>query len=166
MAENTPPRLNARKIYLKDASFESPVSPGVFLQQNIQPNIDLNINVVHQQIDEEGKYFEVTLQVTSTATQDKSTMFLVEIHQAGIFEINADDETQRNLLIEVGCPHMLLPFAREELASLVTKGGFPQLLINPINFEAVYKQKLAAAESKEDEETEGPIESEGPRTIQ
>ena len=145
MAENTPPRLSARKVYLKDASFESPGSPGVFLQSNIQPDIDLNINVNHQQIDEEGKYFEVTLQVTSTATQDDTTMFLAEVLQAGIFEINADEDSHKELLLQVGCPNMLLPFAREELASLVSKGGFPQLLISPINFEAVYRQKLAAA---------------------
>ena len=149
MAENNPPRLSARKIYLKDASFESPGSPAVFLQSNIQPDIDLNINVNHQQIDEEGKYFEVILQVTSTATQDETTMFLAEVLQAGIFEINADDDTQKELLIQVGCPNMLLPFAREELASLVSKGGFPQLLISPINFEAVYRQKLAAASEGE-----------------
>ncbi len=153
MAENNPPRLSARKVYLKDASFESPGSPGVFLQNNIQPDIDLNINVNHQQIDEEGKYFEVTLQVTSTATQDDNTMFLAEVLQAGIFEINADEDTHRELLLQVGCPNMLLPFAREELASLVSKGGFPQLLISPINFEAVYRQKLAAASGDEEAPT-------------
>ena len=153
MAENNPPRLSARKVYLKDASFESPGSPGVFLQSNIQPDIDLNINVNHQKIDEEGKYFEVTLQVTSTATQDDATMFLAEVVQAGIFEINAEEDTHKELLLQVGCPNMLLPFAREELASLVSKGGFPQLLISPINFEAVYRQKLAAASGDEESPT-------------
>mgnify|MGYP001544768451 FL=1 len=149
MAENNPPRLSARKIYLKDASFESPASPGIFLQSNLQPDIELNINVTHQQIDEEGKYFEVSLQVTSTAIQEEQTLFLAEIQQAGIFEINADDDKQKELLLQVGCPHMLLPFAREELASLVSKGGYPQLLMNPINFESVYRQKLASQETEE-----------------
>ncbi len=153
MAENASPRLGARKIYLKDASFESPGSPRVFLNTNLKPDIDLNINVSFQQIDEEARYFEVTLEVTTTATQDGANLFLAEIHQSGIFEINAEDDEHRNLIIQVACPNMLLPFAREELAGLVSKGGFPQLLINPINFEAIYRQKMAAAETGEGEES-------------
>ncbi len=144
MAEKKPPRLNVRKIYLKDASFESPGSPGIFLQTSTQPQIDLSIDVSHQQIDEDGKYYEVTLQVTTTAAKDEQTLFLAEIHQAGIFEINADDDGHLELLLRVGCPNMLLPFAREEISSLVTKGGFPQLLIAPINFESVLRQEHAA----------------------
>lgn len=144
MAEKKPPRLNVRKIYLKDASFESPGSPGIFLQAAMQPHIDLSIDVSHRQIDDDGKFYEVTLQVTTTATKDEQTLFLAEIHQAGIFEINADDDDHQELLLRVGCPNMLLPFAREEISNLVTKGGFPQLLIAPINFESVYRQERAA----------------------
>lgn len=148
MPEKKPPRLNVRKIYLKDASFESPDSPGVFLQSPLQPNIEMSINVQHQQVDEDGHYFNVTLQVTTTATKDDKTMFIAEIHQAGIFEINADDEEHLELLLRVGCPNMLLPFAREEISSLVIKGGFPQLLIAPINFESIYRQEREAMADK------------------
>ena len=134
MSDATPPRLNPRKIYLKDASFESPASPKIFLRTEMKPDIDLNINVKFSQIDDNAEYFEVVLQVTATATQNGESMFLAEIHQAGVFEITAEDEEHRALLIQIGCPNMLLPFAREELASMVSKGGFPQVLMNPVNF--------------------------------
>ena len=147
MSEEQPPKLNAKKIYVKDLSFESPGSPGVFLQQTLQPEIEMNLNIEHTQIDKDGSFFEVVLQVTATATQDEKTMFLAEVKQAGVFEIHAEDDTNRELLLQIGCPHMLLPFAREELASVVAKGGFPQLLIAPINFEPIYRQNKANREA-------------------
>ncbi len=143
MAENNTSTLNPKKIYLKDASFESPGSPNVFLQGQAQPDIDMNIDVSHTAINEENTFFDVVLQVTTTASQDSSPMFIAEIKQAGVFEIQAEDDNHREIILNIACPNMLLPFAREELASLVSKGGFPQLLIQPINFESIYRQRLA-----------------------
>ena len=149
MSDTAPPRLNPKKIYLKDASFESPGSPNIFLQADLKPDIELNLNVDSNRIDPDAKYFEVVLSVTATATQNEESMFLAEIQQAGVFEINADNDEHLELLIQVACPNMLLPFAREELASLISKGGFPQVLINPINFESIFrKQKAEAAEAE------------------
>jgi len=145
MSDAPLPRLNPKKIYLKDASFESPASPNVFLQTNLKPDIDLNLNVEFNQIDENAQYFEVILQVTATATQDGESLFLAEIHQAGVFDINADSDEHKEMLIQIGCPNMLLPFAREELANIVSKGGFPQVLMNPINFESIYRKQKAEA---------------------
>lgn len=142
MSDIIHPHLTPKKIYLKDASFESPGSPGVFQQATINPEIEMNLDISNTAIDDDGKYFEVVLQVTATATQDGASVFLVEVRQAGVFEITADDDKQKELLVQIGCPHMLLPFAREEIASLVSKGGFPQMLISPVNFEGVYRKKL------------------------
>ena len=142
--ENTAPapRLNARKIYVKDLSFESPGSPTAFLNQNTQPQIEINIEINFHQVDQDGKFYEVVLKVTTTAKQEEASLFLVEIQQAGIFEINAESDEQKGLMLNVAAPHLLLPFAREELSSIVSKGGYPQLLLNPMNFESMYRQKL------------------------
>jgi len=148
MAENNTSTLNPKKIYLKDASFESPGSPNVFLQGQAQPDIDMNIDVGYTAIEGGEGFFDVTLQVTTTAKQNGSAMFIAEIKQAGVFEIKAEDDNHRDIILNIACPNMLLPFAREELASLVSKGGFPQLLIQPINFESIYRQRLAQAQKE------------------
>ena len=142
MTEKKSPRLTPKKIYLKDASFESPGAPDIFIKSSITPEIEMNLNISHTSVDESGQHFEVVLQVTVTATFEGKNVFLVEVQQAGLFDIIAADEKQREILIQIGCPHTLLPFAREELASLVSKGGYQQMLIAPVNFEAIYRQKL------------------------
>ena len=142
MTDKKPPRLTPKKIYLKDASFESPGAPDIFLKSSITPEIEMNLNVTHKSLDESGEHFEVVLQVTATANFEGKSVFLVEVQQAGLFDIKADDDKQREMLIQIGCPHTLLPFAREELSNLVSKGGYQQMLIAPVNFEAIYRQKL------------------------
>lgn len=142
MTEKKPARLTPKKIYLKDASFESPGTPNIFLKTAINPDIDMNLNVSHSAVDENDRFYEVVLKITVTASLEGKNMFLVEVHQAGMFEIVAEDPKQREILVQVGCPHTLLPFAREEVASLVSKGGYQQMLIAPVNFEAIYLKKL------------------------
>lgn len=146
MSKQQPPKLNPRKIYVKNIVFESPESPAVFQQQTLQPEIEMNINIETAQIDQQGHFYEVVLQVTARATKDQKNLFLCEIKQAGVFEMHAEDAAQKELLLQVGCPHVLLPFAREEIATIVTKGGFSQLLIAPINFESIYRQSKANLE--------------------
>lgn len=146
MTDQNQPRLTAKKIYVKDISFESPSSPGIFLQNAMQPEIDMNLNINNTQIDQEGNFHEAVLQITVTAKHEGKTLFLVEIHQAGVFEVYPEDQEHKELILQVACPNMLLPFAREELASVVTKGGFPQLLISPINFEPIYRENQARLE--------------------
>ncbi len=149
MDENPKTRLQVRKIYLKDASFESPGSPEIFLDSTLKPTIHLDFSISHTQLDEDGKFYNVTLQITVTASNEENTVFIAEIHQSGLFEINLGDEEHKDLMLRIACPNMLLPFAREEIASLVTKGGFPQVLISPINFETVYRQEQQARAEKE-----------------
>lgn len=135
--------IEAKKVYLKDASFESPSSPQIFARGEIKPSLDVQMTMTHQQIEDGRNYYEVVLSVTITATQDKLTLFLAEVQQAGIFEITRIPAENLEGVLETACPHVLLPFARESMASLVSKGGFPQLLISPINFQALYHQKKA-----------------------
>lgn len=132
-------QFGIQKIYLKDVSFESPDAPKVFTRE-WQPEAEVQLNVVHTALD--TGLWEVELQVTVTARSGERVFYLVEIKQAGVFSIqNIPDEHMGHLLGSY-CPNLLFPFAREAVAELVSKGGFPQLLLAPINFDALYMQQL------------------------
>lgn len=144
MAEgNEGVQFSLERIYLKDASYEAPAVPMVFTQQ-LSPQLNVQIGITHGVLSEPQGVHEVVLAVTASAKHGDKTIFLVEIHQAGLFRISgvAGDALAKTL--EIACPYILLPFARETVNDFVSKGGFPQLLLNPINFEALYEQKLAA----------------------
>ena len=130
--------LEPRKIYLKDVSFESPASPDVFTRGQVKPAMDLQLMLHHKKLDD--NFHEVVLQITATSKLEEEVLFLVEVHQAGVFEIQCEDAAKLLMVKEIACANMLLPFARETIADLVAKGGFPQLLINPVNFEVLYQQ--------------------------
>ncbi|MDA7962614.1 MAG: protein-export chaperone SecB [Gammaproteobacteria bacterium] len=131
--------VEAKKVYLKDASFESPASPQVFAEGELKPQLDVRMSMTHQPIG--PNFHEVVLSTTVTAKHGDKPLFLAEIQQAGIFEVRNMKEEETEAVLETACPHVLLPFARESLASIVSKGGFPQLLLSPINFQALYLQK-------------------------
>ena len=140
--------LEPRKIFLKDVSFESPISPEVFTRGEVKPAIDVQLMLHHKRLDQ--NFHEVVLQVTASSKLEEETLFLVEVHQGGIFEIKCDDELKLEMVKEIACANILLPFVRETMADLVAKGGFPQLLLNPVNFEAMYRQrKQKEAQSKQ-----------------
>lgn len=141
-AQASEKRLGVVKVYIKDFSFESPQAPGVFNMQEWNPNTNLNLRSSHSVVSD--SLHEITLTVTIDAKEkdgDK-TIFLVELHQAGLFEINGYDEQEMAALIGSFCPNVLFPFARETIASTVQKGGFPEFLLQPINFDALYQQSL------------------------
>ncbi len=127
-----------QKIYLKDASFESPNSPAVFQQADWQPEVNVQLNT-EAKILTEGVQ-EVVLSITVTAKQGENTAFLVEIKQAGVFQISGFPQEQMGGMLGAYCPEVLFPFAREAIADLVAKGGFPQFLMAPVNFNALYMQ--------------------------
>jgi len=133
------PHFGIVRIYLKDVSFETPNSPEVF-RQDFKPEVNLQLNTAVNQLD--GDLFEVVLNVTVTSKQEDKTGFLVEVQQAGIFELKGYDEAQKGSVLGAYCPNTLYPFAREAISDLVVKGGFPQLLLSPINFDALYAQKM------------------------
>jgi len=146
-------QFDIQKIYLQDVSLESPNAPVVFTRDNLSPELDVQINISHQELDQENGFYNVVLEVTVTATDDEHTVFLIEVHQGGVFRIVNIAEAELPLALEVAAPNVLLPFAREAISDLAGKGGFPQLLINPVNFEALYRQHHsksngAAAESE------------------
>jgi len=136
------PQFGIARIYLKDVSFETPNSPEVF-RQDFKPDIQLGLNTSVNRL--ENDLFEVVLNVTVTSKQGDKTGFLVEVQQAGIFELKGYDEAQKGPILGAYCPNTLYPFAREAISDLVVKGGFPQLLLSPIDFENLYKQKMNQA---------------------
>jgi preprotein translocase subunit SecB len=133
--------FNLEKIYLKDVSYEAPYVPAIFTEKDA-PEVGIQLGIEHSKLDQE--FFEVILSVTVTAKLQDKVVFLTEAKQAGLFRINGVADTELNKALEIACPNILLPFIREAINDLTQKGGFPQLLINPINFEALYQQKQAA----------------------
>jgi len=137
--------FDIRKIYLRDASLESPQAPGIFLKLNESPDISIDLNIVEKALPESG-YFDVTLQISATAKFEDQVAFLCEVQQAGVFQLEGLPDEEMAIALNIACPNVLLPFAREAISDLVTKAGFPQLLLSPINFEAMFHQKLQDAE--------------------
>lgn len=129
-----------QKIYLKDASVESPNSPQVFSNGDWNPEINVQINSNNQSVGEDT--YEVVLTITVTATQEKNTAFLVEVKQAGVFTIAGFTDENMAGMVGAYCPETLFPYAREVISDLVTKGGFPQLLLAPVNFNALFAQQM------------------------
>lgn len=138
------PALNIEKVYIKDISYEAPNTPQVFMEQRV-PEVSVQLNIAHTALDQKAGLYEVVLSVTTTAKFQEKSVFLVEVQQAGLFRVIGIPDSDLPMVLEIGCPNILLPFAREAINDLVGKGGFPQLLINPVNFEGLYQQKLAAA---------------------
>ena len=138
------PTLEAKKVYLKDVSFESPLSPLVFAGEPPVPEVDTQMHLGHTALDGKGLY-EMVLRVTVTATHKKRTVFVAEVQQAGIFLVIQPDPGAVEYLLGTACPYTLLPFAREAISSLVTKAGFPQLLVGAVNFEQMYRKRGGGA---------------------
>jgi preprotein translocase subunit SecB len=129
-----------QKIYVKDASIEVPQAPQVFTS-TVQPQID--VNVATQTKSMENDLFNIVLSVTVTAKNGEDTVFLVEVQQGGIFLVRGFANAAEKAAILGGyCPSLLFPFAREAVADFVQKAGFPQLLLQPINFEGMYLDHL------------------------
>ena len=138
-------QFTIQRIYLKDASFESPRSPQIFAGGEMQPQVNVQLNTGNQLV-AEGVY-EVVLSVTLTAKIEESTAFLVEVKQAGLFNMVGFTEESLGGMLGAYCPEMLFPYAREAISELITKGGFPQLLITPVNFNALYAEQMQQPES-------------------
>ncbi len=140
-----------QKIYLKDVSFESPNAPQAFMGGDWQPQINVQINSSNQKIADDT--YEVVLEITVTAQQEEKTAFLAEIKQAGIFTIAGFADENIGGMVGAFCPETLFPFAREAISELVSKGGFPPILLAPVNFNALYTQQMQQAAAPSEEET-------------
>ena len=141
-------QFNIQKVYTRDISFEAPNSPKVFTEKwEPKNNLDLNTNA--SPIGENT--YEVVLSLTVTAKLGETTAYLCEIHQAGIFSIEGFSDTDLHTMLGSFCPNILFPYAREAVSDIVTRGGFPQLLLAPINFDALYEQHMQQAQAAETE---------------
>ena len=136
-AEN---QFSIQKLYVKDVSFESPGTPSVFTFKNWDPQIELSLNNANKTISE--GLFEVVMSVTATVKNDDKTAFLVEVHQAGIFQVSGFNEQDTKYILGAQCMNILFPYAREVVSDLTNRGGFPPLLLNPVNFDALYAQAM------------------------
>ena len=138
-SENAEPQFSIEKIFLKDVSFESPAAPAIFTE-DWSPEINMELNSQANPIEKD--FYEVELNITVTAKNNEATGFLVEVKQCGIFSISGMDEANLNGMLGSFCPNILFPYAREAISDLVSKGGFPQLLLAPVNFDALYAQHM------------------------
>jgi preprotein translocase subunit SecB len=136
----TQPSFNIEKLYVKDLSVEVPNAPAIFLEREA-PQMDVNMSTQSQML-EDGVY-ENTITVTVTAKSGDKTMFLVECTQAGIFRIQNVPQDQMPLVLGIGCPNIVFPYLRETVSDVVLRAGFPPLLLNPVNFEALFLQQQA-----------------------
>ena len=142
------PHFSVQRLYLKDASFEAPGSPALFAKQ-WTPEVGLDLNTRTKKINED--LFEVVLTLTVTAKSEGETAFLIEIQQAGLFQIRNIEGQGLQHTLGAFCPTILFPYAREAVDNLANKGSFPPLMLAPVNFEALFAEQMQQqeAESKE-----------------
>jgi preprotein translocase subunit SecB len=132
-------QLSLQRIYVKDVSFEAPSAPHIFQQQG-QPNVELNLSQRVAQLSNDA--FEVVLSVTATCKLEDKTVYLAEVHQAGIFGLSGFDAQGREAVLATYCPNVLFPYARQMVSDLVQSGGFPPFFMQPINFDALYAEQV------------------------
>lgn len=137
------PSLNVLVQYVKDLSFENPNAPNSLAPQQTQPQISINVNVGAQPLS--ATEFEVELKLEANAKTGESVMFAVELVYAGIFRIQNVPEAHLHPFVLIECPRLLFPFARQILAESTRNGGFPPLMLDPIDFVALYQQNAAQA---------------------
>ncbi|MBM4222165.1 MAG: protein-export chaperone SecB [Gammaproteobacteria bacterium] len=139
--------FSLRKVYVKDLSFEAPNSPAFFFDTRPQPEVSLNIRTSHSDLG--GGSIEVVLHMTAQSVTGERTTFLIEIAQAGLFQISGFSKEEARAIIGVHCPNALFPYAREAISSMVQRGGYPPLMLQPMDFTALFAQaSLDAAASQ------------------
>jgi preprotein translocase subunit SecB len=136
-------RIAITKIYIKDMSFESPQTPQIFRGSEWNPQTNLNLRSSHTEIEEH--HHEVVLTITIEAKEDDKTLFLCELAQAGTFEVVGYNKEELGAIVGSFCPNILFPYAREAIAGAIQRGGFPEFVLQPINFDALYLQSRQQA---------------------
>lgn len=145
-------QFSIQRIYIKDISFESPQGAAAF-QKQWKPKVSQDMNTKTNKIDDD--LYEVVLRVTITMADGEDTIYLAEVEQAGLFTIKGITEQQLPQVINTTCPSILFPYLRETIDNIVTRGGFPALMLPPINFDALFASAVqqAAEKAKSDEES-------------
>ena len=130
--------FSIEKLYIKDLSLEIPNAPRIFLEREA-PQVDVQLHTEGTPVDE--GVFEVVLTVTITAKLKDKTMFLIEAAQAGIFHIRNVAQQEIEPILGIACPNILYPYVREVISDVVSRAGFPPVILNPVNFEALYQHR-------------------------
>lgn len=152
MSEEQQRQFVVQRIYTKDISFEAPNSPLIF-QDQWKPEIKVGLGSDINKLGDDA--FELVLNVSVEAKHEDKTVFLVEVHQAGLFGIQGFEQQELDALLGVAAPNVLFPYAREIVSDLVTRGSFPQFVLQPVNFEALYTQQLQARANQAEAGGEG-----------
>jgi preprotein translocase subunit SecB len=146
---DTQPVFNIEKIYVKDFSIEVPNSPQVFMEQT-SPDITVQLHTVANPISE--GIFEVVLTITVTAKtgegDTEKAFFLVEVAEAGVFQVRNVPDEEMEPILSVACPNILFPYAREAISDGIVRAGFPPVILAPVNFEALYHQRMMEKENE------------------
>ena len=142
------PQFEIQRIFTKDISFESPNTPHTF-NEEWKPEVTLNLETKSNRV--QDNMHEVVLSITATVITNKKTAFLIEVQQAGIFMVSGFPNDQMHQMLGSFCPNILFPYAREVISDIVVRGGFPQLILAPVNFDALYSQHL----EQQTKETQG-----------
>jgi len=143
--QNQGPAFGILRIYTKDVSFESPMAPEIFLKP-FQPKIEVRVEVKHREV--QAQVYEVTLEFSAEAKDEAGEVgFIVEVEQAGLFELKGFGDAERHHAINVFCPNNLFPYIRQVIDQCLVQGGMPPLALAPINFDAIYQRQQASAAS-------------------
>ena len=146
------PHFSMQKIYLKKSNFESPNSASVF-GTDWKPETKMDLNLSHSAIDDDGRY-EAVISVKVTATNENIVAFSVEIDQAALFLIDGFPDGRLDEALNSACPLIMFPYLRETLDNVLLKAGYPPLMLAPINFDAMYKEKKAVRQAEEKAQNE------------
>ena len=130
-----------KRIFTKDLSLESPESPSIFDNIKSTHKVAFNLNTTITEINETS--YDITLEITVKAETDNTVIYMVELKQAGLFIIDGADDELKDGFLNIRCPEVLFPYARETISSLIQKAGFPPIFIAPIDFNALYQQELS-----------------------
>lgn len=133
------PQFEIQRIYVKDLSYEAPNTPHTFIEE-WKPEVQLNLETKSNRL--QDNMHEVVLSVTANVTSNKKSAFVVEIQHAGVFHISGLPNDQLRHMLGSFCPNILFPYAREVISDIVMRGGFPQLILAPVNFDALYAQHM------------------------
>ncbi|MDX2418405.1 MAG: protein-export chaperone SecB [Xanthomonadales bacterium] len=143
--EQAQAQFQLQKLYVKDVSFELPNAPQIFQEDG---QVEIKLNLAQKVEDLADGVHEVVLTVTVTASLDEKTAYLAEVQQAGIFAIAGLPEQGKHAALNTLCPHTLFPYARRVITDLVAEGGFPPLVLQPINFDQIYAQRMQEAQAQ------------------
>jgi len=143
--EQQPAQFQLQKLYMKDVSFELPNAPQIFQDDG---QVEIKMNLTQRVENLADGVHEVVLTVTVTANLGEKTAYLAEVQQAGIFAISGLNEQATHAAVNTLCPHTLFPYARRAITDMVADGGFPPLVLQPINFDQIYAQRLQEAQAQ------------------